>query len=74
MASMKRKTYLIDGGLLFKSLGFLCYISILKEYICSFLEYLFLIINFYFYVIRIWRECKIRIKREVFKKIKMFSI
>ncbi|PEC60903.1 hypothetical protein CN575_29970 [Bacillus wiedmannii] len=74
MMNMKRKAYLIDGGLLFKSLGFLCYISILKEYICSFLECLFLIINFYFYVIRILRECKIRMKRRVFKKIKMFSI
>ncbi|OTY33993.1 hypothetical protein BK742_28565 [Bacillus thuringiensis serovar pingluonsis] len=61
------------GGL-FKRLGFLCYISILKEYIYSFLEYIFLIIYFYFYVIRILREFKIRIKRAVFKKIKMFSI
>ncbi|OOZ94468.1 hypothetical protein BHL27_28290 [Bacillus cereus] len=61
------------GGL-FKRLGFLCYISILKEYIYSFLEYIFLIIYFYFYVIRILREFKIRIKRGVFKKIKMFSI
>ncbi|PEX18026.1 hypothetical protein CN452_22495 [Bacillus cereus] len=61
-------------GALFKRLDFLCYISILKEYFCSFLEYLFLIINFYFYVIRILREFKIRMKREIFKKIKMFSI
>ncbi|ACO27240.1 hypothetical protein BC03BB108_2439 [Bacillus cereus 03BB108] len=61
-------------GELFKRLGFLCYISILKEYIYSFLEYLFLIIIFYFYVIRILREFKIRMKRTVFKKIKMFSI
>lgn len=73
MASIKRKKCLIDGGL-FKRLGFLCYISILKEYIYSFLEYIFLIIYFYFYVIRILREFKIRIKRGVFKKIKMFSI
>lgn len=48
MVSMKRKKYLIDGGSLFKGLDFLCYISILKEYICSFLEYLYLIINFIF--------------------------
>ncbi|PFO61337.1 hypothetical protein COJ83_28845 [Bacillus cereus] len=59
---------------LFKRLGFLCYINILKEYIYSFLEYIFLIINFYFYVIRILKEFKIRMKRVVFKKIKMFSI
>ncbi|PFI53346.1 hypothetical protein COC45_00255 [Bacillus cereus] len=61
-------------GLLFKRPGFLCYISILKDYICSFLDDLFLIIIFYFYVIRLLREFKIRMKREVFKKIKMFSI
>ncbi|KAA0784777.1 hypothetical protein COF07_10085 [Bacillus wiedmannii] len=61
-------------GLLFKRLGFLCYISILKEYIYSFLDDLFLIIIFYFYVIRLLRELKIRMKRGVFKKIKMFSI
>ncbi|PHB08735.1 hypothetical protein COE84_25645 [Bacillus wiedmannii] len=61
-------------GLLFKRLGFLCYISILKEYIYRFLDDLFLIIIFYFYVIRLLRELKIRMKRGVFKKIKMFSI
>ncbi|PGD66804.1 hypothetical protein COM44_27935 [Bacillus wiedmannii] len=61
-------------GLLFKRLGFLCYISILKEYIYSFLDDLFLIIIFYFYVIRLLRELKIRMKRGVFKKTKMFSI
>ncbi|PDZ07560.1 hypothetical protein CON03_02165 [Bacillus cereus] len=61
-------------GLLFKRLGFLCYISILKDYICSFLDDLFLITIFYFYVIRLLKEYKIRMKREVFKKIKMFSI
>ncbi len=63
MASMKRKKGLIDGGVLFQRLGFHCYISILKEYICSFLEYIFLVINFSFYVIRIWREFKIRMIR-----------
>ena len=67
MVRMKGKKCLIDGEL-FKRLGFLCYISILKEYIYSFLEYLFLIIIFYFYVIRILREFKIRMKRTVFKK------
>ncbi len=41
MVNMKRMAYLIDGELLFKGLGFLFYISILKEYICSFLECLF---------------------------------
>ncbi|PEQ53096.1 hypothetical protein CN468_02815 [Bacillus cereus] len=71
---MKRKKYLIDGGLLFKRLRYLCYISILKDYICSFLDDLFLILIFYFYVIRLLREFKIQMKREVFKKIKMFSI
>ena len=74
MMNMKRKAYLIDGGLLFKRLGFLCYISILKEYICSFLDYLFLIIIFFIFVIRILKELKIWLKRRVFKKIKMFSI
>ncbi|KAA0776248.1 hypothetical protein DT250_04540 [Bacillus sp. AR2-1] len=71
---MKRKKYLIDGGLLFKRLRYLCYISILKEYIYSFLDDLFLILIFYFYVIRLLRELKIRMKRGVFIKIKMFSI
>ncbi|PEX39997.1 hypothetical protein COK00_23170 [Bacillus cereus] len=61
------------GGLI-KRLGFLCYISILKEYICSFLDYLFLIIIFFIFVIRILKELKIWLKRRVFKKIKMFSI
>ncbi|PGP38707.1 hypothetical protein CN993_27690 [Bacillus thuringiensis] len=61
-------------GLLFKRLGFLCYINILKEYIYSLLDYLFLIIILYFYVIRLLKELKIRIKRKLFKKIKMFSI
>ncbi|PEC81986.1 hypothetical protein CON28_29210 [Bacillus cereus] len=61
------------GGLI-KRLGFLCYISILKEYVCSFLDYLFLIIIFFIFVIRILKELKIWLKRRVFKKIKMFSI
>ncbi|OTY62145.1 hypothetical protein BK746_06305 [Bacillus thuringiensis serovar yosoo] len=60
---MKRKEYLIDGSLAFKRLRFLCYISILKEYIYSFLDYLFLIIILYFYVIRLLKELKIRMKR-----------
>ncbi|OTY07793.1 hypothetical protein BK731_08520 [Bacillus thuringiensis serovar muju] len=60
MVNMKTKKYLIDRSLDFEGLCFLCYISILKEYICSFLECVFLIINFYFYVIRILRECKIQ--------------
>ncbi|QEL85869.1 hypothetical protein DN409_16370 [Bacillus mycoides] len=59
---------------MFKRLNFLCYISILKEYICSCLDHLFLIINLYMDVVRILREFEIRIKRKVFKKIKMFSI
>ncbi|PFF33952.1 hypothetical protein CN327_12130 [Bacillus cereus] len=61
-------------GLLFKRLSFPCYISILKEYICSFLDCLFLGITLYMDVVRILRKPEIRIKRKVFKKIKMFSI
>ncbi|PDZ90800.1 hypothetical protein CON47_15530 [Bacillus thuringiensis] len=71
---MKRKEYLIDGSLLFKKFNFLCYISILKDYFCSCLDYLFLIINLHMDVVRILREFEIRVKRKVFKKIKMFSI
>ncbi|OTX13955.1 hypothetical protein BK712_01005 [Bacillus thuringiensis serovar seoulensis] len=61
-------------GLLFKRLIFPCYISILKEYICSFLDRLFLIVNLYMDVVRILTKFEIRVKRKVFKKIKMFSI
>ncbi len=71
---MKRKEYLIDGSLAFKRLRILCYISILKDYFCSCLDYLFLIINLYMDVVRLLTKFEIRMKRRVFKKIKMFSI
>ncbi|OTW93910.1 hypothetical protein BK702_03790 [Bacillus thuringiensis serovar cameroun] len=71
---MKTKKYLIDGSLVFKRLRFLCYISILKDNFCSCLDYLFLIINLYMDVVRLLTKFEIRIKRKVFKKIKMFSI
>ncbi|PEQ99539.1 hypothetical protein CN483_16000 [Bacillus cereus] len=71
---MKRKEYLIDGSLLFKRPRFLCYISILKDYFCSCLDYLFLIINLYMDVVRLLTKFEIRMKRRVYKKIKMFSI
>ncbi|KAB0447635.1 hypothetical protein ABH17_028790 (plasmid) [Bacillus toyonensis] len=61
-------------GLLFKRLIFPCYISILKDYFCSGLDYLFLIISLYMDVVRLLAKFEIRIKRKVFKKIKMFSI
>ncbi|PFU27865.1 hypothetical protein COK76_05500 [Bacillus cereus] len=71
---MKRREYLIDGSLAFKRLRFLCYISILKDYFCNCLDYLFLIINLYMDVVRLLTKCEIRMKRRLFKKIKMFSI
>ncbi|PEP90549.1 hypothetical protein COE95_13255 [Bacillus toyonensis] len=61
-------------GLLFKRLIFPCYISILKAYIYSCLDYLFLIINLYMDVVRLLTKFEIRMKRKIFKKIKMFSI
>lgn len=71
---MKTKKNLIDRSLVFKRLRFLCYISILKDYFCSSLDYLFLIINLYMNVVRLLAKFEIQMKRKVFKKIKMFSI
>ncbi|PHD33541.1 hypothetical protein COF48_17200 [Bacillus toyonensis] len=60
--------------LLYIKLTFRCYISILKGYICSCLDCLFLIINLYIDVARLPMKFEIRMKRKAFKKIKMFSI
>ncbi|PFY66672.1 hypothetical protein COL46_25120 [Bacillus toyonensis] len=59
---------------MFRRISFLCYISILKEYFCSCLDYLFLIITLQMHGLRLLTKFEIRMKRKVFKKIKMFSI